>query len=474
MTLRTKLVNAGLAVALAVATALVSPPDARAAQSSGLRVGAAAIPLKATDDMVIAGSILGGKVKGQEGELRATAVVLEKEPFGRFAIVACDILMINRDLLDPVLMDIEIKLGIPSSRVLINCTHTHHAPSTVKVHGYDRDPVFCREVQRGIFTAVETALMNLSKDDCEFRFHLGREETVGRNSRFMMPDGQIRWSGSWIDAVRPTGPFDPELPSLSFYDSKGGLLASLFNHSTHTIGFRQARVRSPAFYGLAAQELEQEKGGVFCFLEGASGSTHRLNITADLATQRIKNAVADNLQKAQPREIERIDSTKRLFSFRVRFFDEEAEERAVSAYCRKHHGRMAESVIKVFRDQRKELESKQGENRQTWLQAMVIGDIAIVGVPGELFTKLGLDIKNRSPFRHTYVAELANDWIGYLPDRDAHKLGGYQCWTGLHSYAEPGTGERIVDEAIDMLVELASGDDAPAAPGAPGAPSTQP
>jgi len=28
-------------------------------------------------------------------------------------------------------------------------------------------------------------------------------------------------------------------------------------------------------------------------------------------------------------------------------------------------------------------------------------------------------------------------------------------WTGLHSYAEAGTGERIVDEAVDMLVELA-------------------
>ena len=69
--------------------------------------------------------------------------------------------------------------------------------------------------------------------------------------------------------------------------------------------------------------------------------------------------------------------------------------------------------------------------------------------------KLGLDLKNRSPFRHTYVAELANDWIGYLPDLDGHKLGGYQTWTGFHSYAEPGTGERIVEEVVKMLKELA-------------------
>jgi len=85
---------------------------------------------------------------------------------------------------------------------------------------------------------------------------------------------------------------------------------------------------------------------------------------------------------------------------------------------------------------------------------MRIGDVAIVGVPAEFFTKLGVDIKRRSPFANTLVAELTNDWIGYLPDREAHQLGGYQVWTGLHSYAEPGTGERMVDEAVKMLEEL--------------------
>ena len=86
---------------------------------------------------------------------------------------------------------------------------------------------------------------------------------------------------------------------------------------------------------------------------------------------------------------------------------------------------------------------------------MAIGDVALVGVPAEFFTKLGMDIKQRSPFEYTYIAELSNDWIGYLPDREAHKLGGYQVWTGFHSYAEPGTGERMVDEVVAMLEELA-------------------
>ena len=44
----------------------------------GSRVGAAAVELEADDDMVIGGGILPGKVKGQEGKLRAVAVVVEE------------------------------------------------------------------------------------------------------------------------------------------------------------------------------------------------------------------------------------------------------------------------------------------------------------------------------------------------------------------------------------------------------------
>ncbi|RKY59326.1 MAG: hypothetical protein DRP94_03890, partial [Candidatus Latescibacterota bacterium] len=71
-----------------------------------------------------------------------------------------------------------------------------------------------------------------------------------------------------------------------------------------------------------------------------------------------------------------------------------------------------------------------------------------------LFTKLGLLIKRRSPFRYTYIVGLANDYIGYIPDREAFGLGGYQVWTGFHSFVAEGTGEMIVEEAVRMLSEL--------------------
>ncbi len=442
---------AGLALVIGLACWLgILPVSSQEKNSSAERVlvGAAAVALQADDSMVIGGSIFPGRASGQEGELRAVAVVLEKPGQGRLAIVSCDVLMLTRDLLDPVAEQVAREFDIPADRLLIHATHTHHAPSTVTVHGYERDEVFCRRVQEGIRSALAKAVAQRAEAECYFA--LGQEATVGQNSRLLLSDGTIYWIGPREDAVRPTGPFDPDLPVLAFR-RQDRWVAVLFNHSTHTIGTRKPGVRSPSFYGLAAQELEQELGGIVCFLEGASGSTHNLNVPCHEAVYRIKSAVRAALHDARPIPIARLRGVRKPFRFRIRHFDEMQEEQAVLRYCRRRAEKNAEAIAAVFRKQRQILAPLQGQERTTWLQVLQIGDITLAGVPGEFFTKLGLDIKRRSPFRYTYIAELANDWIGYLPDREAFKLGGYQTWTGLHSYAEPGTGERIVDEIVNLL-----------------------
>jgi hypothetical protein len=420
--------------------------------ADGLRVGAAAVPVEADDSMVVAGGIGPAKAVGQEGLLRATAVVIEKPPT-KVAIVDCDALFVGGDLVDRALARIEKDVGIPASSVLVNATHTHHAPSTTAIHGYGPDNTFVGRLEDAIVRAVKDA--DARRVDARFFFHLGEERTVGQNSRLLLKDGKIYWVGPRDDAVRPTGPFDPELPVLSFRGPSDRLVALIFNHSTHTIGTRKPGVRSPGFYGLAAQELEAEHDAVCCFLEGASGSTHNLGaVTTEQAVQRLKAVVNDGLKRARPRDVGRLVSIKRPFTFKVRTFDEAEEDRKVADYCRRRAPAGADYTIGVFRAMRKHLAPLQGRERRTTLQVVLIGDVALAGVPAEYFTGLGVDIKTRSPFPDTYVAELANDWIGYLPDREAHRLGGYQTWMGLHSYAEVGTGERIADEVVKMLEEL--------------------
>jgi neutral ceramidase len=417
-----------------------------------IKVAAATAEIVGDDSMEIAGGISPGHVVGQEGKLRASAIVIEANT--KVCIVSCDVLVLQRDILDDVCRKIEAEENIPFENILITSTHTHHAPTTVTVHGYKRDEIFCRRVKDAIVSAVHKANRKLKNaPSASMYFRLGQESTVGQNSRLLLKDGTIWWVGSRDDALRPTGPFDPELPVLAFKRTDGTLKALLFNHSSHNIGVRSGG-RSPSFYGLAAQELEEELGGTTIFIPGAFGSTHVLTLSMDERILRIKNAVKEAFSKAEKRESSRIMSVKKEFKFQVRNFDEDAEEKAVSYYCNKRLGGNPEDIIKVFRMMRKELANHQGELRKSWLHVILIDDIAFVGVPGECFGQLGIEIKRRSPFRYTYVIGLANDYIGYIPDNKAYDLGGYQLWTGFHSFVASGTGEAIVDDAVRLLEEL--------------------
>jgi neutral ceramidase len=434
-------------------TACLALGQARAGE---LKAGAAKVVLDATDAMVIGGGIGPGHLEGQEGELRASAVVIEGPDGGKACLVACDVLMIERDILDAAAREIAEKTGIPFDAILINATHTHHAPTTCTIHGYEREEAFTRQVGEKAVAAAVAANARLAP--VTFKFRLGEESSVGRNSRLLLGDGTIFWVGAMKDEVRPTGPFDPELPVLEFLRNDGKPEAVLFNHSTHTIGTVKGAVRSPSFYGLAAQELEKERGGTFLFFEGASGSTHNLDLKAAEALTRIKAAVADTLDQATERPVARVAGKRREISLRVRTFDEAEDDAAVVAYCTKRQPPpYHEKTIQIFREMRKRLAPRQGEERKTWVQAVVVGDVAMVGVPGEFFTYLGREIKLRSPYRYTYVFELANDYVGYVPDARAYDRGGYQVWTGLHSFLEKGSGERIVAAAVELLDELHGG-----------------
>lgn len=438
--------------AVAAAALLVVAAGLEAPAAGGLRAGAAAVDIEADDSMPIAGGILARSSKGQEGKLRATALVLQHGGAAPVAIVSCDVLFVIRDFVDPAVAEIEKATGIPAGNVMVHATHTHHAPSTARVHDYGPSEVFVARLQKAIVAAVKAALAAMA--DSTFHFKMAEEATVGMNSRLRLADGTIYWTGARDDAVGPSGPFDPALPVVAFRSPAGKLQALVFGHSTHTMGQLSPRVRSPAFYGLVAQELESELGGRALFLEGASGSTHALGKPPKESFQAIKQAVLAALAEVRPQQVHRVASIKRPLTVKIRTFDEAAEDKAVSDYCRKRVPAQAETFIQVFRNMRRELAPQQGHRRGTWLQALAIGPVAVVGVPAELFTTLGLEIKRRSPFPNTVVAELANDWIGYVGDREAYRLGGYQVWMGLHSFVEPGTGEQIVDRAVALLEEL--------------------
>lgn len=98
----------------------------------------------------------------------------------------------------------------------------------------------------------------------------------------------------------------------------------------------------------------------------------------------------------------------------------------------------------------RELRRTQG-SVQAVVQAAAIGDIALVGVSGELFTELGLSIHEKSPFAHTLVVTHANDVVGYIPSAKGYEDGGYQPFNTI---VGRGSGEIVVAAAERLLKSL--------------------
>ena len=87
------------------------------------------------------------------------------------------------------------------------------------------------------------------------------------------------------------------------------------------------------------------------------------------------------------------------------------------------------------------------------IQAIRIGDFAVVGYPFETFCEIGLEVKAKSPFPQTMVIGLANGRYGYLPTPAEHRLGGYETWLGTNNVQED-TSVILTEQLLQMLGEL--------------------
>lgn len=85
------------------------------------------------------------------------------------------------------------------------------------------------------------------------------------------------------------------------------------------------------------------------------------------------------------------------------------------------------------------------------VQAIRIGELGIATFPGEAFVEMGIEVKQKSPFKPTFLIELANSYLGYIPtDRD----GGYETWRAKSSFLEVEAAPKLVAAALSGLQKL--------------------
>jgi neutral ceramidase len=84
------------------------------------------------------------------------------------------------------------------------------------------------------------------------------------------------------------------------------------------------------------------------------------------------------------------------------------------------------------------------------IAAIRIGDAAIVTGPGEIFTEIGLAVKERSPADVTFYAAYSNGCVSYMPTAAEYPLGGYEPTYGNKTYGLPA---QVAPETERILVE---------------------
>jgi len=94
---------------------------------------------------------------------------------------------------------------------------------------------------------------------------------------------------------------------------------------------------------------------------------------------------------------------------------------------------------------------------KTHSTALRLGDLLIVGVPGEMTAELGISLKSRvreaTGAPHVVVGGLADEWISYILSPEQYRKGGYEA--SVSFYGET-LGQVIVDGAVRGASRLAS------------------
>jgi hypothetical protein len=80
-----------------------------------------------------------------------------------------------------------------------------------------------------------------------------------------------------------------------------------------------------------------------------------------------------------------------------------------------------------------------------------INDTLIWSAPVEMFCEISMDVRNRSPFPHTFYFGYTNGWFGYLPTSKAFAEGGYEPRTSPFTAQVEADVSQAVGAFIDGM-----------------------
>jgi hypothetical protein len=432
-----------------------------------LRTGAAAVRITPDQPMPMAGYYNTRLSTNTHDELHAKAIVIEQDG-ARAALVVCDLISLPRSVVVQAREIVSRTTSVPGSNVMISATHSHTGPvldtgsARKAVDGSGSEVVREYTAQLPAKIAESVRLAEAALQPARFSVAHEQEDHLSHNRRFHMRDGTVGWNAGKLNTniVRAAGPIDPDVAVLYFESVRTNTIATYVNFAMHpdTVGGLEFSADYP---GALSRRLAEYKGTnmVTVFANGACGNINHVDVQwanpqkGHTEAARLGTALAGHvfnaytrLQPIEPGALRVRSQMVQLALPEAKPGDVDSARDTVTRIGTKNPPKFLEQVnaFKML-----DVVAREGRPHEVEVQIIALGDdVAWVSLPGEIFVELGLEIKKKSPFRHTVIAELANGAIGYIPNEKAYDEGNYEP---VSARCAKGSGEKLVETALKLL-----------------------
>ena len=421
--------------------------------------------------------------KGFLDDLEAHGIVLALGN-RKIALISVDNCNLNAPLVNRYRTAIEKATGIPAENLLLAATHTHTGPLIQPFNGFEADEAVINRyadfVQERLIDLIKLAILDLKP--AKMGFITGyAPERVAYIRLYKMKDGSAMTCPPINDPNidHPIGELDQRVHILRF-DRENAPSVVLVNYGLHsdTIG---GELLSADWPGWMRRTLDKALDGVkcVCFVgcEGDVGSTHvfpsggDMNDTAISFDNEMKSpgmarfvgrALAGTvLQVYDKVEYVDVDELRVLHKTVTIDANRPAPEELPLAHKYKalhEAGRddeipyTAMALTIAVSEALRMCELEHGPDTFALeLTGVKIGPVAMVGIPGEPFTEIGVRIKDTEGFRMILPVALANGCEGYFPSGEAYAAGGYEARS---SPFRPHVADKIVEGGKALLDAL--------------------
>jgi hypothetical protein len=374
-----------------------------------------------------------GRADGADEPLVAQALVLD-DGSRRVALVATDLLWMPRHVAEAARRRVAALTGIPAEAVLLNASHNHSAPVLL-------EPDSVRAAVRTEGLDAYAAALPDRLAGAVYGANVRRQPAA-------IGAGAGRAPGISVNRVDPRRSVDDTVTVLRV-DGEQGVMAIVVGFACHgtCVGGQTLRWNADFPHALRAAVERAHPGTECLFFQACAGDLAPLDYwfgnEAAIphgypARDRVGGALAAEVRRVVPTiwtggepelaidsrvvplrrrrlpwsdaDLDRVE--RRLAAETEPPFGETwADEVHTATSAQRFPLHYQRGALAMYRDMRR----RQDVPVQAEVQALAVGDIAIVGTGFELFSGPGRAVRERSPFRTTLVLGYSNDYLGYLP-----------------------------------------------------------